>query len=84
MMMHNDPLNPTGPNEMLFAGQTRVRQRTIILVAGTHWRLLTNAIEPSVCGGDAVFCQITLTTCCYYYNLTTMLYNGVKLLLDRA
>jgi len=22
-----------------------------------------NIIEPSVCGGDAVLCQITLTTC---------------------
>jgi len=43
---------------MLFAGQTRVRQRTIILVAGAHWPLLANAIETSVCGGDAAFCQI--------------------------
>ena len=30
---------------------------------GAHWRLLANTIEPSVCGGDAVLCQITLTTC---------------------
>jgi len=27
------------------------------------WRHLANTIEPSVCGGDAVLCQITLTTC---------------------
>jgi len=60
MMMHNDPLNPNGPNEMLFAGQTRVHQRTNILVVGAHWRFLANAIEPSVCGGDAAFCQISL------------------------
>ena len=33
-MVHIDPFNPTRSNEMLFAGQTRVRQRTIILVAG--------------------------------------------------
>jgi len=50
---------------MLFARQTRVRQRTIILVDGVYWRLLANAIEPSVCSGDAAFCQITLTTCYY-------------------
>jgi len=35
-MMHNDLVNPTGLNEMLFAGQTRVSHRTIILVAGAH------------------------------------------------
>jgi len=28
-----------------------------------HWCHLANMIEPSVCGGDAVLCQITLTTC---------------------
>jgi len=61
-MMHDDPVNPSGPNEMLFAGQTRVHQTTIILVADAHWRLLANAIEPSVCGGDTTVCQITLTT----------------------
>jgi len=27
-----------------------------------HWRHLANTIEPSVCGVDAVLCQITLTT----------------------
>jgi len=35
-----------------------------------HWRNLMNTIEPSVCGGDAALCQITLTTC--YYNITTV------------
>jgi len=30
---------------------------------GAHWRRLANKTEPSVCGGDAAFCQITLTTC---------------------
>jgi len=62
-MMHNDPLNPTGSNKVLCARQTRLHQRTIILVAGAHWRLLANATEVSMCGGDAAFCQITLTTC---------------------
>jgi len=29
-----------------------------------HWRHLANTIEPSVCSGDVILCQITLTTCC--------------------
>jgi len=29
-----------------------------------HWRHPANTTEPSVCGGDAVLCQITFTTCC--------------------
>jgi len=29
---------------------------------GAHWRHLANMIEPSMCGGNAAFCQITLTT----------------------
>jgi len=27
---------------------------------GAHWRNLASAIEPSICGGDAALCQITL------------------------
>jgi len=30
---------------------------------GAHWRHLVNTTEPSVCGGDAALCQITLTSC---------------------
>jgi len=30
---------------------------------GHIWRHLANTIEPSACGGDAVICQITFTTC---------------------
>jgi len=30
---------------------------------GTHLRHLVNRTEPSICGGDAALCQITLTTC---------------------
>jgi len=33
------------------------------LYMGAHWRHLANTIKPSVCGGDAVLCQITLITC---------------------
>ena len=32
-------------------------------IRGTHWRHLANTTEPSICGGDAALCQITLTTC---------------------
>ena len=31
--------------------------------SGAHWRHLKNTTEPSMCGGDAALCQITLTTC---------------------
>ena len=34
---------------------------------GAHWRHLVNRAELSMCGGDAALCQITLTTCYYYY-----------------
>jgi len=32
-----------------------------------HCRHLANTTEQFVCGGDVVLCQITLTTCYYYY-----------------
>jgi len=31
-----------------------------------HWCHLANTIKPSVCGGDAALCQITLTTCLHF------------------
>jgi len=34
---------------------------------GAHWRHLKNTTEPSMCGGDAALCQITLTTCYVAY-----------------
>jgi len=30
---------------------------------GAHWCHLKNTTEPSMSGGDAALCQITLTTC---------------------
>jgi len=38
-------------------------------------------IEPSVCGGDAVLCQITLTTCTEmsYKGITTFAYEVITL-----
>ena len=43
--------------------------RPIVKYRGAHWRHLKNTTEPSMCGGDAVLCQITLTTCYYYFIL---------------
>jgi len=37
-----------------------------LYVLGAHWCHLVNTTEPSVCGGDAALCQITMTIC--YYN----------------
>jgi len=34
-----------------------------LYIWGAHWCHLANTTEPSVCGGDAALCQITLTTC---------------------
>jgi len=34
-----------------------------LYIRGAHWRHLANMIQPSMCGGDAALCQITLTTC---------------------
>jgi len=40
---------------------SRIRQVAPMSPDGrAHWRQLENMIEPSVCGGDAVLCQITL------------------------
>ena len=41
--------------EMLFGMWTRVGPGKDILDESAHWRHLANAIEPSMCGGDAVF-----------------------------
>jgi len=35
------------------------------LYMAAHWRHLANPPEPSVCGGDAALCQISLTSTCY-------------------
>jgi len=34
-----------------------------LYIWGVYWRHLANTTEPSMCGGDAALCQITLTTC---------------------
>jgi len=44
---------------------------------GAHWRHLANITEPSMCGGDAACCQITMTTC---YVFPLLLYGGIKMM----
>ena len=45
---------------------------------GAHWRCLKNTTEPSMCGGDAALCQITLTTC--YNRLCLLIFQSVEML----
>jgi len=43
---------------------SRIRQAAPMCRHGkVHWRHLSNTMEPSVCGGDAVLCQFPLTAC---------------------
>jgi len=44
-----------------------VGPRKHVLGGDAHWRYLANAIEPSMCDGDAACCQVVLTTCYYCY-----------------
>jgi len=42
----------------------RVRQVALMCPHGrAHWHHLANTTESTICGGDMVLCQITLTTC---------------------
>jgi len=47
-----------GSTSFIFA-----RWRQCDHMGGHIWHNLVKTIEPSVCGGDAFLCQITLTTC---------------------
>jgi len=50
-----------------FRGQSIQRRHGRDRVSkGAHWSHLANTTEPSMCGGDAALCQITLTACYYY------------------
>jgi len=55
------------PIEMPFELWTRVGRMKHVLMCyvGAYWRHLANTIESSVCSGDAVLCDIILTTCYY-------------------
>ena len=45
----------------------RIRQAAPMCCYGlVHWHHLANTTEPSVCGGDAALCQITLTTASWH------------------
>jgi len=48
------------------------------LYMGAHWLQLANTTEPSVCGVDAAFCQITSTTCYYSAQRPVHIYRSVK------
>jgi len=53
--------SPGGTNEHNFS---RIRRVVPVCPHGrTHWHHLANKTELFVCSGDAVLCQITLTTC---------------------
>jgi len=57
---------------------TRVGRREHKFIVYARWRQCAlNATEPFMCGGDAACCQITLTTCYYYYEHVgeTLLFN---------
>jgi len=41
----------------------------VLHTQGAHWQNLENMTEPSMCGGDAAFCEITLSSC-YYVGIT--------------
>jgi len=56
------------PIEMPFGLWTRAGPKNHVLdVLGgdAYWYYLLSTTEPSICGGDAAFCQVTLATCYY-------------------
>jgi len=53
--------------KMQFGMLSLVSPRYRVLDGHAHWRHLPNTTEPSVCGGDAVLCEITLTACCCFF-----------------
>ena len=58
-----EPCKTAEPIEMLFGRQTRMGLRNHVWGRGVHCRYLMNTTEGFVHGGDAILCQITLTTC---------------------
>jgi len=56
------PAKTAEPIEMPFGICTRVGPMKHVLSGGAHRRHLANTIEPSMCGGDAACCHITVTT----------------------
>jgi len=58
------------PIEMSFGLCTQVDPRKHMLDGNAHWRNLAHTIEPSMCGAMRPFCQITLTACLTFRNIT--------------
>jgi len=52
----------TEPIKISFEMWTRVGPRKHVLDGSADWCNLANMTEPSMCGGDASLCQLTLTT----------------------
>jgi len=61
------------PTEMPLGMWTR-RSNEACIRLGAPWRHLSNVTEPSVCGGDAAFCQVTLTTCKRFFRTAHLAY----------
>ena len=47
---------------MVWIGRNVQNRHGANVDGSAYWRHLANTIEPSMRGGDAAFCQITLTT----------------------
>ena len=64
-VMIMNPAKTAEPMKMSFGVSTRVGARKLALDVDAHRRNLPNTTEPSMCGGDAAFLSVTLTTCDY-------------------
>ena len=56
------PAKTAEPIEMPFGIGTWAGPRNRVLGGRARWRHLFNTVAPSMCGSDAAFSQITLTT----------------------
>jgi len=56
------------PTKYRYCRYTATKGRFLVFyIGGAQWRHPANATEPSVYGDVAALCQVTLTTCYYYY-----------------
>ena len=69
---NHTPIPTVTNNPRMYLSGRRSRYQALIQA----WRHLANMIEPSVCGGDVVLRQITLTTC-YSYTINLNLMNYI-------
>jgi len=57
------PAKTAEPIEMLLGIWSWVCPGNHVFDGSAHWRHMANTIEPSMCGGAAALCQVTLTIC---------------------